>query len=191
MFRSLRRDFPLSPLLLLLMPFFVVAAVAVAVAMAAARLHKMQFQYLTSPSLSLCFVSFLFARRRQRRQLRSVLKMIAQAAKKPIALLLATLFVSQRANAESDAPTFIVADSFQCLLCFVCYARCQSFNCFSVLFSVILLFLLPGRHFYTRACSLSNTCALLFFFRFQVFAVCSYALVVVVVAVVSVCGHMK
>lgn len=64
----------------------------------------------------------------------------------------------------------------------------------------VLLCALPGRHFYTRAWPLSNTCAL--FFRFQVFAVCSLLLLAVVSVVVAtaaarrtvavaVCVHMK
>lgn len=70
------------------------------------------------------------------------------------------------------------------LLCFVYFARFQ-FQLF--FFKCVLLcallpsfsLLLPGRHFYTRAWPLSNTCAL--FFRFQVFAVCSLLLLAVVV----------
>lgn len=74
-----------------------------------------------------------------------------------------------------------------------------SFNCFCLCVCVLLC-ALPGRHFYTRAWPLSNTCAL--FFRFQVFAVCSLLMLAVVSVVVAtaaarrtvavaVCVHMK
>lgn len=88
---------------------------------------------------------------------------------------------------------------FFALLCFVYFARLQ-FQLFLFMCVCVLLCALPGRHFYTRAWPLSNTCAL--FFRFQVFAVCSLLLLAVVSVVVAtaaarrtvsvaVCVHMK